>query len=219
MDMKKIWTFTGKHSVVLIPSLTALLYFWGITAYNVYLDKLRISSEFYETPSPEVILVLGGTIAWVTAAIIVVFWFSLLNIVTQLRKGKEPLSIEVLLPKGMRKPVIARMEWLKALRGPLIAWLLLLAFVALPEIAGSVMSFNRPSTDVGSILKSQQEARVVKSLTLVPDSKITTKYEGLLYLKKSDSQYILTNRPKDNEPRLIFILSENEVKELVLTSE
>jgi len=55
----------------------------------------------------------------------------------------------------------------------------------------------------------------VKNVVLNENSKINTNYSNLFFLKKRGSNYLFTNKPNEKE-KILYILNENEIKELVL---
>ena len=58
----------------------------------------------------------------------------------------------------------------------------------------------------------------VKSITFGSESKITNKYEGLLFVTKKGSNYVFVDYPSETSST-IFIINESDVKEIVFVHE
>jgi hypothetical protein len=65
------------------------------------------------------------------------------------------------------------------------------------------------------IIRTTSKTLRVKSISMSSESKISTKYDGLIFVTKKGSNYVFVDKISE-EGASTFILNESEVKELVL---
>jgi hypothetical protein len=177
-----------KDSAIVIAILSSLLYFWGVIGETVQLRALGIPPGLMPERSVQDYLVRGGLLA-----LYVLLPTAVLVFIIDVARGRSITRY------------FADVQLQGSFYVVIIYFTVLLASVALVAVGALVTS----GMNKESLLK-------VKGIRLTDNTKGLSKYEGLYLLRKNEKIYLFVD--KFAREATFYMLSENEVKELVVSS-
>lgn len=192
--MSKTLSSIVKDSAVIITLISVHLFVWGTMSIAFLKTAMEVPLEFIRETSVQETMLKGGIIALLFYLPVFLFIYLLLKFFNFLYGGKVFQSIKQFYER-------------EAVGSVLLYLLAFLMSIILLVPISNFMVKNSPT----SVLR-------VKSISLNPESKITTSYAGLFFITKKDSIYVFVDKFGSKEAT-VYILNESEIKEISFTKE
>lgn len=182
-----------KDSAIILGVLSAVFYTWGFLSEAFLMIRLGIPAEFLPERPVQYYLVMGAMVG-------LFFYLPFLVL-------PGALLLTFLDRKTNGKVSLRRLAFMKNPNGAIISYIGILIFLT---ALLSPISWIASRSSLGRFR--------VKSITLSPESKVTNKYEGMLFVAKKGSSYVFVDNPSESAATT-FILAESDVREIVFVHE
>jgi len=183
---------TLKDSAIIVTIISVVLYTWGYTGELASTLYNNLPIDFGSQPTVQEFILSGGFIGLTFFLPVGVAFYLLGKFLNFICKNKIKIYI------------YAKLSNISPTSSVLLVLSLFLVSILLQF---PISRFIAKSGD--------NKGFKVKNVVLNENSKINTNYSNLFFLKKRGSNYLFTNKPNEKE-KILYILNENEIKELVL---